>query len=153
PIWAAVVLAQAAVIAAWQPGSWAQSGSSQSMAPSRSLSRPSSQTSGASVRQSAPQPSPGLKLPSSHCSPGSTMPLPQNSTTQAEQPSPGLKLPSSHSSTPASTMPSPQRALRQVPRQASLSSPLPSSHCSPGSTTPLPQKLSGTRDAKKSEQL
>src|SRR5437868_537407 len=56
------------------------------------------------------QPSPLIALPSSHCSPRSTMPLPQVGSVQfASQPSPLIALPSSHCS-PASTMLFPQMA-------------------------------------------
>src|SRR5690606_25762417 len=62
------------------------------------------------------QPSPLVVLPSSHCSPGSTVPLPQRSSSSqvAEQPSPLVVLPSSH--------------------------------CSPGSTVPLPHRLTAPHD-------
>jgi hypothetical protein len=56
------------------------------------------------------QPSLSLALPSSHCSFGSMIPLPQNSREQsAEQPSPPTVFPSSQSS-PASCAPFPQTA-------------------------------------------
>lgn len=49
-----------------------------------------------------------FSVPSSHISPGSRIPLPQNSRAQrAEHPSPGRSLPSSHSS-PKSRVPLPQ---------------------------------------------
>src|SRR5204862_196313 len=44
------------------------------------------------------QPSPLALLPSSHCSPGSTRPLPQVSNRQSKQPSPLALLPSCHCS-------------------------------------------------------
>src|SRR6185295_278383 len=53
------------------------------------------------------QQSPSVVLPSSHCSPSVTMPLPQPVGVQLEsQPSPSSRLPSSHCS-PGSMTPSP----------------------------------------------
>src|SRR5262245_15148477 len=63
---------------------------------------------GAVLVQSFSHPSPGVMLPSSHSSPGSSCPSPQTGSLVhiAEHPSPSAVLPSSHSS-PASTVPSP----------------------------------------------
>jgi hypothetical protein len=65
---------------------------------------------GTSLWQEAEQPSPGVVLPSSHCSAPSFVPLPQLPLSLwqvAEQPSPGVVLPSSHCSAP-SFVPLPQ---------------------------------------------
>src|SRR4051812_15401913 len=65
------------------------------------------------LEQSFSQPSPLTMFPSSHCSPGSTLPSPQVagiSLVQVdEQPSPLTRLPSSHPS-PGSRLPSPHFA-------------------------------------------
>src|SRR5438067_3038812 len=103
------------------------------------------------------QPSAGLSLPSSHCSPTSTTPSPQRSIflQSAEQPSPPLVLPSSHSS-PGPTTPSPQRASlhRFVHASASLS--LPSSHSSSPPVAPSPHSVpnfsAGTQKARRPAQ-
>ena len=95
-----------------------------------------------SLRQSPLQPSPPSKFPSSHTSPGSTIPLPQPVSLQvAVQPPTGSG--GSHSS-PAtqSVMPLPQlSSLRQSELQPSPPSELPSSQTSPGSVSPLPQYM------------
>ena len=103
---------------------------------------------GVSFWQVEEQPSPLLVLPSSHCSPVSTMPLPQTAPGVSfwqveEQPSPLLVLPSSHCS-PVSRRPLPQTGVGsvsfwQVAEQPSPLFVLPSSHCSPVSVLPLPQ--------------
>src|SRR5262249_61948817 len=72
--------------------------------------------------QSALQPSPSVRFPSSHSSPRSTIPSPHSLVQAAEQPSPLTVLPSSHSS-PGSTRPLPQRkqpvrSKRQTASQA-----------------------------------
>src|SRR5512139_418572 len=56
-----------------------------------------------------------------------------------EQPSPGIRLPSSHSSTPDQRKPSPHSAGVHPATQASPLDALPSSHPSPGSTIASPQ--------------
>ena len=62
------------------------------------------------VVQFESQPSPLVALPSSHCSPAVTMPLPHPVGVQFEsQPSPSMRLPSSQLSPPRSK-PSPQTA-------------------------------------------
>ena len=84
-----------------------------------------------------------LSLPSSHCSPASTTPLPHSGGVSilqlGSQPSPGTLFPSSHSSLPVHRKPSPHTASLQKLVQASLLLLLPSSHCSSASTTPSPQ--------------
>src|SRR5690242_4179058 len=92
------------------------------------------------------QPSPLTLLPSSHSSPGSTLPFPQSALEPSwvhadEHPSPLTLLPSSHSS-PGSTLPLPQKGPPSFVHDAEHPSPLtllPSSHSSPGSKWPLPQ--------------
>src|SRR5438045_3962181 len=89
-----------------------------------------------------------IELASSHCSPGSTRPLPRSPLSPspspppanvqvAEQPSAFIVLPSSHAS-PGSSWPLPQPSERQVLEQPSPFIVLPSSHCS----TPICTKLS-----------
>src|SRR5512140_718722 len=73
------------------------------------------------------QPSPLTSLPSSHCSPGSSRPLPHFSSRQSKQPSPFTVLPSSHSS-PGSTTPLPQCSNRQSAEQPFVTDG--GSHCS-----------------------
>src|SRR3989344_3123071 len=91
----------------------------------------------------AEQPSPLVVLLSSHCSPASVIPLPQNDIISIvhaeEQPSPFVRLPSSHCSTLVRTKLSPQMLFVQLFLHASLLLPLPSSHCSAPSTVALPQ--------------
>src|SRR5262245_64249457 len=98
--------------------------------------------------QSLRQPSHSFWLPSSHCSPGSTRPLPQTSILQVlEQPSPERVLKSSHSSPQfASICPLPQPSVWQKCEHPSQSTALPSSQVSPSSTstTPSPHR-GGTR--------
>lgn len=85
---------------------------------------------GFSRKQFGSQPSPGARLPSSHCSPDVTIPLPHDVGVQlASQPSPLFGLASSHISAPA-TMPLPQLVNVQFESQPSPLSRLPSSHCS-----------------------
>src|SRR5262249_31289301 len=101
--------------------------------------RPYSGMVGTSIVHLAEQPSPGVVLPSSHCSLHSTSPLPQTGSWQAlSQQSLSILFWSSHCSTPAWTKPSPHEAFVQLFRQLSLLSWLPSSHCSEHSTMPLP---------------
>src|SRR3989344_4399142 len=101
---------------------------------------PSPQTA---LRQLLVQASVLLALPSSHCSPASVIPLPQNDIISIvhaeEQPSPFVRLPSSHCSTLVRTKLSPQMLFVQLFLHASLLLPLPSSHCSAPSTVALPQ--------------
>src|SRR5687768_7833212 len=62
-----------------------------------------------SIKHASLQPSPDSLLPSSHCSPPTTMPSPQPAVSlwqEPLQPSPVTRLPSSHCSEP-SLMPSP----------------------------------------------
>src|SRR6266571_7205536 len=88
--------------------------------PSRSVSR----------RQVEVQPSPLAVLPSSHCSPGSSAPLPHTARQSSGQIS---------GSSPCSHRPLPQNCSTwQVAEQPSPLVVLPSSHCSPGSSVPLP---------------
>src|SRR6185369_14955808 len=93
-----------------------------------------------SFRQFAEQPSPLVVLPSSHCSPLSTLPLPHTGSMvqEAEQPSPGTSLPSSHSS-PGSTLPSPQVGLFP------LGPPQPASERQPSSATTVGSKAYSLR--------
>ena len=100
-----------------------------------------------SVRQASERKS-EFPEPPSHCSPGSTLPLPQPTVTSSRrhmllQASLGRVLPSSHSSPRReSTTPSPQEGFVQLKRQASAAVELlnaPVSHSSPESTVPLPQ--------------
>src|SRR5262245_36066262 len=79
--------------------------------------RVGSHASGDSSSQVAEQPSPSSVLPSSHCSPRSSTPLPQTGD-------------------PPCT-----RWHWASHRSSGLPLEVPSSHCSPGSTTPLPQVL------------
>src|SRR4051812_20177966 len=72
-------------------------GPSSHSSPNAHWTTPSPQDSFLHVEE---QPSPSIRLPSSHCSPFSTTPLPQTASIlqSAEQPSPSLLFPSSHSS-------------------------------------------------------
>src|SRR5262245_8436848 len=123
------------------PKTWQwQSGSSQSIRPSLSLSFRSVQIS--CSLQVDEQPSPSTVLPSSHCSlcRTSTMPLPHAGSWQvASQPSPLMAFPSSHCS-PTGWMPLPQAVAVQLVSQPSPFTWLPSSHCSLPAFTPLPQR-------------
>src|SRR3989344_6432605 len=86
---------------------------------------PSPQTA---LRQLLVQASVLLALPSSHCSPASVIPLPQNDIISIvhaeEQPSPFVRLPSSHCSTLVRTKLSPQMLFVQLFLHASLLLPL-----------------------------
>src|SRR5438128_1437019 len=85
------------------------------------------------------QPSHGVVFPSSHSSPGSTMPFPHCSNWQpASQPSPFTLFASSHCSPSIrQRRPSPQKSTRH-PVQPSHGVAFPSSHSSPGSRMPFP---------------
>src|SRR5262249_41052665 len=74
-----------------------------------------------------------MLFPSSHCSPGSTTPSPQNGRRQLRQ----GELASSHSS-PGSIVPFPHQDFQSL-SQPSPFTWLPSSHSSPGWTMPSPQ--------------
>src|SRR5262249_11310775 len=89
------------------------------------------------------QPSSLFVLPSSHSSPGSTIPSPQRGSCMqvAEQPSPEAVLPSSHCS-PGSRMRLPQISRWHDGEQPSPATLLPSSHCSLPSLFPSPQTVS-----------
>src|SRR4051812_1441572 len=77
--------------------------------------------------QSLSQPSPFTALPSSHCSPCVTTPLPQRVAVQPRsQPSPSTSLPSSHSS-PGPSAPLPHALAVQLRSQPSPFLALPSS--------------------------
>ena len=96
-------------------------------------------TTDCSRRQSGPQPSQRVVLPSSHCSPGSVRPLPHIRTER--QSGAQLGVPSQISPREVSTMRLPQVSLeRQSERQPSPERLLPSSQTSPMSTRPSPQR-------------